>query len=366
MFQKSKCFIGAGTLCLCLALFGCSENTENKSKKAEEIQRVAAEDTQQATAMEQYTDNLFAMDTYMSLTAYGMDAEEAVKKSKKEIQRLDNLWSISSKEGEIYNINHNGSGVVSADTAEILERAATIYNSTNGAFDITVYPLMKLWGFTTGNYKVPKESEIKETLTLVNQTQINLDTEAKKVTLGKKQKIDLGGIAKGFTSNRVMEIWKKSGITSGMVTLGGNVQVLGSKSDGSPWKVGIRNPESTEGDMVGILQVTDCAVITSGGYERYFEEAGKEYHHILDTRTGYPAENGLISVTIVSQDGTLADGLSTALFVKGKEGALAYWKQHKEEFNAVLVEENGEIYVTEGLEDCFSSEEEFQIIRGDA
>lgn len=358
MFQKAKWFIGAGALCFCVALCSCSNHTANETSNVEE--------TQQVTEPEEYSDNLFAMDTYMALTAYGDGAKEAVEESKKEIQRLDNLWSISSKEGEIYAVNKNGTGTISSDTVEVLERVAKLHESTDAAFDITVYPLMKLWGFTTGDYKVPQEQDIKETLALVDQEQINLNAEQGSVTLGEGQKIDLGGIAKGFTSNRVMEIWKNAGITSGMVTLGGNVQVLGSKTDGSPWKVGIRNPESTEGDMIGILQVTDCAVITSGGYERYFEEAGKEYHHILDTSTGYPAENGLISVTIVSQDGTLADGLSTALFVKGKEDAIIYWKQHKEEFDAVLVEENGEIYVTEGLEDKFSSEESFQIIRGDA
>lgn len=358
MFQKARWFIGTGAFLLCVALCGCSENTANKESKAEEVQSVSAQT--------EYSDTLFAMDTYMSLTAYGDRAEEAVEESKKEIQRLDNLWSVSSEKGELYAINQNGKGAVSADTVEILERAEKIHKSTNGTFDITVYPLMNLWGFTTGEYKVPKEKNIKETLALVNQEQINLDAEQGTVTLGEGQKMDLGGIAKGYTSNRVMEIWKNAGITSGMVTLGGNVQVLGSKIDGTPWKVGIRNPEEEEGSMIGILQVTDCAVITSGGYERYFEEAGKEYHHILDTSTGYPAENGLISVTIVSSDGTLADGLSTALFVMGKEDAIAYWKQHKEEFDIVLVEENGEIYVTEGLEDQFSSEESFQIIRGDA
>ena len=361
MFQKAKWFIEVGALCLCVALCSCSQKTTNKTSKAEETQKVTT-----GEIPEEYSDNLFAMDTYMSLTAYGTGAKEAVEESKKEIERLDNLWSISSEDGEIYTINQNGKSDISKDTAEILQCATTLYKSTGGAFDITVYPLMKLWGFTTGNYKVPEENNIKETLALVNQEQINLNTKAGSVTLGEGQKIDLGGIAKGFTSNRVMKMWKNAGITSGMVTLGGNVQVLGSKPDGSPWKVGIRNPESTESDMIGILQVTDCAVITSGGYERYFEEAGKEYHHILDTSTGYPAENGLISVTIVSQDGTLADGLSTALFVKGKEDAITYWKQHKEEFDTVLMEDNGAIYVTEGLEDKFSSEESFQIIRGDA
>lgn len=128
------------------------------------------------------------------------------------------------------------------------------------------------------------------------------------------------------------------------------------------WKVGIRNPKSTEGDVLGVLQVTDCAVITSGGYERYFEEDGKSYHHILDTSTGYPAESGLVSVTIISEDGTKADALSTALFAMGKEKAVSYWREHAEEFEALLVGEDGTVYITEGLEKIFSSETEYTVV----
>lgn len=308
------------------------------------------------------TKELFAMDTYMTFTAYGENAEQAVEDAIAEVNRLDALWSVSSQDGEIYRINQNGTGKVSEDTSDILRMAQALYKSTDGLFDITVYPLMELWGFTTGKYHVPTKEELEKTLLLVEQGQISFSEVEATVTVKENQKLDLGAIAKGFTSDRIMEIWKQEGITSGMVSLGGNVQVLGTKSDGSRWTIGIKDPEKSNGELVGVVTTKDKAVITSGGYERYFEENGKRYHHILDTRTGAPAEQDLCSVTIVSKDGTLADGLSTSLFVMGKDKAIEYWKLHAETFDAVLVTNKQEIYVTEGLKKEFSSENKYKII----
>ncbi|MBO5460703.1 MAG: FAD:protein FMN transferase, partial [Ruminococcus sp.] len=152
-----------------------------------------------------------------------------------------------------------------------------------------------------------------------------------------------------------------NGIGNGLINLGGNVHVVGTKTDGSKWRVGIQNPEN-DSEYIGVLTVSDSAVITSGGYERYFEEEGITYHHIIDPSTGYPAENGLISVTIVSKDGTLADGLSTSLYVMGLEKAEQYWQEHSEEFDAILLTEGNELYVTEGITEDFSSDQEFHVI----
>ena len=146
-----------------------------------------------------------------------------------------------------------------------------------------------------------------------------------------------------------------------VVSLGGNVQVLGTKTDGSDWRVAVENP-GEEGTYIGVLEVSDKAVITSGGYERYFEQDGKTYHHILDPKTGYPAESGLTSVTIVSEDGTLADGLSTSLFIMGKEKAIEYWRENSKEFDAILVESDGTISVTETIAANFTSDYDFQVI----
>lgn len=306
--------------------------------------------------------DIFAMDTYMSLTATGERASEALDAAAEEIERLDDLFSVGNPESEISIVNENGSEVLSEDTAYLVEETLAIFEDTNGAFDITIYPLMEEWGFTSGEYQVPGEERIKELLECVDASRIEYDKKERFLSLPEGVRIDFGGIAKGYASSRVMEIFEEYGIESGLVSLGGNVQLYHSKPDGSLWKVAIENPKDT-GAYIGVLQAKDVAVITSGGYERYFEADGKNYHHIIDPKTGYPAESGLTSVTIVSENGTLADGLSTALFVMGKSRALEYWKEHAGEFDVILMEEDGNMTITEGIEDAFTSEMEFSVER---
>ena len=222
---------------------------------------------------------------------------------------------------------------------------------------------MEAWGFTTGEYRVPEQTEIDSLLQTMQIGEIRCDSQTKTVILPEQTKIDLGAIAKGYTSARLMEIFEGYDISSAMVSLGGNIQVKGSKPDGTSWKVAVEDPFSdSENAYAGILSVADKAVVTSGTYERYFEKDGKRYHHILDPATGYPAEKGLASVTIVSDDGTLADALSTALFVMGKEKAVAYWKAHAKEFDVVLIEDDGTISVSEGIENVFSCEKKYEKI----
>ena len=302
--------------------------------------------------------DIFAMDTYMTVKAYGDRAEEAVDAAEQEINRLDRLLSTQNSESEIYIVNENGSEILSEDTAVLIEKSLELTEDTGGLFDITVYPLMQEWGFTTGEYKVPEKGRLKKLLQHVDALQIEYESSKRLLTLPDGVKIDLGGIAKGYTSGRIMEIFQEYGIRSGIVSLGGNVQTYGAKEDGSFWRVAVQNPDTSSEDTgyIGVLEIKDKAVITSGGYERYFEQDDKVYHHILNPTTGYPAEAGLKSVTIVSGDGTLADGLSTSLFIMGKEKALEYWRNHADSFDVILVEEDGTITVSEGIEENFSSD----------
>lgn len=311
---------------------------------------------------ESFTREIFAMDTYMTLSAYGVNSKTAVKKAVNEIERLDKLLSAGDTESEIAKLNNSGSEIVSGETADIFAKAAYISESTGGAFDVTIYPLMEMWGFTDKNFRVPSKKEIEKGIKLTNSLLINFDEKKLKIDLGEGQKIDFGGIAKGYTSDRVMEILKENGIDSAMISLGGNVHVLGSKTDGSSWKIGIQNPDKEQGEVAGVLEIEDKAAITSGGYERYFEEDGKKYHHIINPFTGYPAESGLKSVTIVSNDGTLADGLSTALYVMGAGEASDYWRENSEKFDMVLIDNEGKIYVSEGIKNDFSSDYKYEII----
>ena len=265
--------------------------------------------------------DLFAMDTYMTLTAYGEHAQEAVDKAAERVEALDALLSTGNENSEIYQLNQNGEATLSEEGGYLVERALELYKKTEGAFDIAIYPVMQAWGFPTQDYHVPDDDTLKEKLALADASKVNYDKDTRKIFFDQDgMEIDLGGIAKGYTSSQIMQIYQDCGVTSGLVNLGGNVQALGCKTDGSKWRVAIQSPDDTE-EYLGILEIEDQAVITSGGYERYFEEDGVTYHHIIDPATGYPADSGLISVTIVSDDGTLADGLSTSLFIMGEEKA---------------------------------------------
>lgn len=308
----------------------------------------------------EYSRQFFAMDTVMSFTAYGERGEEAVEAAVQEVERLDALLSTGIAESEVSRINVSGEGDLSEDTEKILSEGLTIWKQTGGLFDVTIYPLMQLWGFPTGNYHVPTKEELKQTMSLVDSSKVILDGSY--VTLGEKQKMDLGGIAKGYTSNRIMEIFQEYGVTSAMVSLGGNVQTLGKKPDGTDWQVGIQNPDNVQGDLLGAVAVQDQAVITSGGYERYFEENGQTYIHILDPRTGCPAESGLASVTIVSSNGMLADALSTSLYIMGLDEAEAYWRIYADEFDMILMTDDGTVYVTEGIRDRFRTKGKMEVL----
>lgn len=325
-----------------------------------------AEKEETVVKSESCTREIFAMDTVMTVTAYGDRAKEAVQAADEEIKRLDALFSVGNASSDIAGLNENASAVVSEETCELISRSKELYQSTGGALNIAVYPLMEVWGFTSGEYRVPEQKELDEILTRMDVEKISCNEGTGKVTLPEGMGIDLGAIAKGYSSARLMDVFASYDVTSAIVSLGGNVQALGNKPDGTKWRVAVEDPFAEEGDSyAGILEIKDQAVITSGAYERYFEQGGKRYHHIIDPATGYPAENGLASVTVVSQDGTLADALSTALFVMGKERALSYWKEHANEFDVILIEENKDMTITEGLQDCFSSQKSFSVEKKD-
>lgn len=317
---------------------------------------------------------LFAMDTYMEFTAYGKNSEKAVDAAIEEVQKLDAMLSAENSKSEVYALNEQGNLQATDDLAELILRGKEIYQETDGLFDDTIYPVMKLWGFPTGNYHVPTAAEVQKKLALVDGNKVEIQTrdsdekgrdskeKAKFVTLGADQQIDFGGIAKGYTGQKLAELFQEYGVSSALVSLGGNIQAIGAKPDGSSWKVGIRDPKGGQQDYIGVLSVENQAVITSGGYERYFEEDGKTYIHIINPRTGYPADGDLLSVTIVSRDGTLADGMSTALYIMGYEKACQFWRQRREEFNVILVTDDGKIHISENLKENFQTECDLEMI----
>ena len=360
--MKRKWIYGLCILSLALLSACHTKQDDTKDKKAKDSRpKVQTESVN--SDKEPVTREIFAMDTYMTLTAYGENAMVGLDAAEKEIKWLDENLSTGIESSEIAKVNANHGGKVGEVASYLIQRSLELHKSTDGVFDISIYPVMKLWGFAGGDFKVPEENTLAETLKLVDAKKVLLDSENGMVSFDMEgMEIDLGAIAKGYTSNRVMEVLKENGVESAIVNLGGNVQVLGSKVDKSAWRVAIQDPVNAEA-FLGILSTEDKAVITSGGYERYFEENGKKYHHIIDVKTGYPADSGLTSVSIVAKDGTLADGLSTSLFIMGEEKAKNYWREHRKEFEAILYKEDGSVYITEGLEGNFESEHPLYVIK---
>ena len=300
------------------------------------------------------TATFFAMDTAMDFTVYGDAA--LLGEAETLIGSLEEQVSVTDEHSDIYAIDHTGSGSLSGNAAELMEQALELCRRTGGALDISVYPIVRAWGFTTGSYQVPDEETIQSLLPLVDYTQIQYDAATGVVTLPEGMEIDLGSVAKGYAGQLAAQMLREHGVQSALLNLGGNVQTVGTKPDGSPWQIGIKDPQGEDAMMV--LSVEDQAVVTSGGYERYFEQDGQTYWHIMDPSTGHPADNGLISVTIVGDEGVVCDGLSTALFVMGLEKAADLWAQSGD-FEAVFVTASGEVYITEGLRDHFALTERY-------
>lgn len=278
-------------------------------------------------APKEETQTVFCMDTVMEFKLWGSDAEEGIRRVTQLMQETEKTWSATDESSDL----NRGT----ADKA-VLDRAEEMQSRTGGAFDPKLRSVMTLWGFYDKNYRIPTGDEISAAPPLW----------------------DLGGVIKGYAGDLAVQELQKLEVERGILNLGGNVQTYGQKADGSPWQIALQNPRG--GEYLGIISVVGTkAVVTSGDYQRYFEENGVRYHHILNPKTGYPADAGLASVTVVCGDGFTADALSTALFVMGLEEGSAHWRATGD-FEAVFVLTTGEVYATEGvsLSGC-----EFEVIR---
>ncbi|MBR4056907.1 MAG: FAD:protein FMN transferase [Oscillospiraceae bacterium] len=293
---------------------------------------------------------LFAMDTYMSLTAYGENAEAGLEAAADALRSLDKLLDPETEGSAVYRLNH-GETVQDEAVLSMLHTCEAVYEASGGAFDPTVYPLVKAWGFVDAQYHVPTEAEIQTLLECVDFAQVTVTNTGAGLPDG--MALNFGAVAKGYAAQHAADAMRAAGVESGILSLGGNVQTLGEKPGGGLWEIAVQDPFD-ESVSVGTLSVGGgTAVITSGSYRRFFEQDGKTYHHIFDPRSGYPCDSDLRSVTVVCQDGALADALSTALFVLGEEAALRL-QAELDTFELLLITEDGRIVLTGGLSDVFT------------
>ena len=291
--------------------------------------------------------------TIVTITVYSeseQKAKAAIDATYTELDRLGRLLNFYSEDSEVSMINRF-SGIkpvkVSTDTLDVIDRALYISRSTDGAFDITIGPIVKLWDFE--KKILPGEKAIKEKLYLVNYRNVVVDTVNSTVFLRKKgMQIDLGGIEKGYAAERAVEVLKKNGITAGIIAVGGEVKPFGTKPDSGIWRVGIKNPHQKDknDEIIAIVKLADEAISTSGGYEKFFIKDGKLYHHILDPSTGYPVYE-CQSVSVIAKNAP--DGFPTGIFVLGPQKGLKILK--KLGLDGIIIDKSGEILTTEGIKD---------------
>jgi thiamine biosynthesis lipoprotein len=284
------------------------------------------------------------MDTYVSIQIPGgVEQIPIIEKAFDRIEAIDHKFNALEKSSAVYAFNQNQIPITDHEILELIRKAVDIGSQTDGAFDITIFPLMKQWGFFDKSPALPDEKDIQALLKHVGLNKL-ISTENRLSKSDSLTQIDLGGIAKGYAIKGALEVIKEAGIQSALIDAGGDIYALGQLY-GKSWKVGIRDPRK-EG-VIGSFDISDLAVVTSGDYERFFEENGVRYHHILDPATGYPAR-GLTSVTIIADDPVDADALSTAVFVLGKDKGLAFLEKSKLA-EAVLITDDNQIIMTNGL-----------------
>lgn len=302
----------------------------------------------------------YAMNTVIEQKWYGESADTVYTGMETKIREIESVLSLHLSQSEIASINENA-GVqpveVSQRTFDLLQRAKELSEQSDGAFDITIAPVVELWGITSDHPHVPTDEELAQAMALMGLEDLVLDEEACTAYLTRPgMAIDLGGIAKGWTADQLREYARELGAERGYVSLGGNLMIIGERPDGDPFKFGLRDPQGDASTYLGTITLEDgCTMATTGGYERYFEEDGIRYHHVLDPRTGYPADSDLLSVAVISKDGTLADYLSTTLFVQGLEAAKA--AAGSEDYALVMVDQENNVWISGSLRGNFEPHE---------
>jgi len=381
--MKIKGIIGLAALVLIL-FTGCSANdgtssTESTERETEITTSVeSTEETQAATGTTHEilrseskvrkdttinstitSQESYQIGTYITLSIYA-DAEVPGEVFDDLFNLIDYYEYMTSKnivETELNEINRNA-GIapvnVSDELFDMIRIGLEYSKVSNGLFDLSIGPLVDLWGIGSDHAKLPTETEITNILKSVDYTKIVVDDSTKSVYLSEKgMALDLGAIAKGYIADRLKDMILEKGYESAIINLGGNVLTVGGKPNSDHWNIGVRDPESDAGSTMGVLKLKDNSIVSSGTYERFFIQDNVRYHHILNTETGYPEQNKMLSVSIISDRSVDGDALSTTVFLLGLEKGYAY-VETLENIDAVFIMEDHSVYVTSGLKDKFS------------
>lgn len=308
----------------------------------------------------------YFMGTVVTVTLYDNKSEKIIDKAFEEVKKIEHLVSINMEGTELDEVNNNA-GIkpvkVSDDTYNIIKKGLEYSSLTNGSFDITIGPLVKLWSIGLPEAKVPTIEEIKEKLQYINYKDVEINDSEKTVFLKNPGMIiDLGGIAKGYTADVIAQTLKDEGVEKAIIDLGGNIYALGEKAENTLWRIGIQNPDQTRGEIVGSINVKDKSIVTSGIYERFIEQDGVKYHHILSPKSGYPYDNEIAGVTIISNKSIDGDALSTSVFSMGITKGLEFINSLPDT-EAIFITKDHKIYLTEGSQEIFKlTNDDFEII----
>lgn len=360
-------YVGAILLAFVIFLSGCSvekepitseETTGDKESSNGYVRSESTIKNDATTGRIITSQSSYQIGTYITLSIYADQQvpDEAFDDFFELINYYENMVSKNIPTSEVSQINQNAGVqpvVVSSELMEMVKIGLGYASDSNGLFDVSIGSLVDLWGIGTENAKVPNEAELKESMATVDYKNIVIDEASKSVYLKEPGMImDLGALAKGYIADRVKDLILEKGFDAAIVNLGGNVLTVGTKPNADFWRIGVRDPRSDTVTEMGILNLEDNSIVSSGVYERFFLEGEMRYHHILNPKTGYPEQNDIMSVSIVSKNSVDGDALSTTAFLMGLEDGLKY-VESLEGIDAVVVMSDLSVYITSGLSEKF-------------